>query len=226
MVTKQFVGSGGIVPHIVPMRVLDENNKGDLYGLMCAMETARKNDIKVFNMSLGYYGSADSVFKAYLKRAIDNGVWIVTAAGNRTPTEPDTVNRNLDSMNPKFYPASFSGEPGFDKLLVATTVLLKPDREIMSSTRQNYDKKRVFGILADDVRNTTEGRFSLVTSTISGSQGWLIFGSSYATPVLTGRLARLLANNPSTSLTDLMGTMQRGDSGNQVKDNKYFPSHP
>lgn len=225
MLAKQFLGSK-IAPHIIPMRILGKDNQGDLFSLLCAMETARKNDVKVFNMSLGYYGPEDALLKKYLQRAIEHNIWIVTAAGNQLNSS-SAADRDLATMASKFYPAYFSQSRGFDKLLVATTVLIQPTNMLVASTRQNFDKKLVLGILADTSRMDTlgtglEGRFFLDAPK---NKRLLIFGSSYATPVLTGRLALLLADHPATGISGLLNEMVVVANGNQVKQNRYFPGH-
>ncbi|GAB3946902.1 hypothetical protein GCM10028805_18200 [Spirosoma harenae] len=226
MLAKQFIGSNH-APKIIPMRVLGNNKKGDLFSLLCAMETARKNGIKVFNMSLGYYGQAEKIFEKYIKKALKDGVWIVTAAGNRTASEPANVNRDLNSMQLEFYPAAFCKNSQYDKLLVATTVLTTSSGLVTASTRQNYGKDLVLGIKADTTgNNLTEGRFLLDAPDNHDRQTLRIFGTSYAAPVLTGRLALLLSENPSSDRNDLLDQMHTGTGGGQVKGDKYFLSHP
>ncbi|WP_080057796.1 S8/S53 family peptidase [Spirosoma aerolatum] len=228
LLAKQFNGSL-IAPHIIPMRVLDKNRIGDLFGLMCAMETARLNGVNVFNMSLGYYGAEDALLKRYFTRAVDNNIWIVVAAGNARPYEPLTMNRDLATMDTTFYPAAFSLQSGFDKLLVATTVLT-PGGKVVASARQNYGQAIVLGVWADiDWMNTGEGRLRLATpaETKAGTD-LFIFGTSYATPIITGRLARSLAENPGAiaSSADLLQLMNKGNSGDQVRGNRFFRSTP
>lgn len=229
LLAKQFNGSS-VTPHIVPMRVLDADHKGDLFGLMCAMETARLNGIKVFNMSLGYYGPEDKLLKSYFTRAVNDNVWIVVAAGNCQQYEPPTINRDLATatMNPKFYPAAFRLSTGFDKLLVVTTVLT-PGATVQASIGQNYSQAIALGVRADAEPNPGEGRFLLATTAETRNGAALfVFGSSYATPILAGRLARFLAEStsPVTSSASLLTLMDQGNSGSQILDNRYFTSSP
>ena len=227
LLAKQFNGSP-VTPHIVPIRVLGSNHTGDLFGLMCAMETARLNGIKVFNMSLGYYGPEDSLLKSYFTRAVSDNVWIVAAAGNCRPYEPLTINRDLASMSPTFYPAAFRLSAGFDKLLVATTVLT-PNDTVQASTRQNYSQSITLGVRADVELTAGEGRFLLATpAETKAGAALFVFGTSYATPILTGRLARFLAESttPVAGSTSLLPLMNQGIGGSQILNNRYFKSSP
>lgn len=182
---KQF-GNSNVPVRIVPMKVLGQDNTGDLFGILCAMETARKNKVDIFNMSLGYYGDRDPVFAEYMKRAVDQGIWVVVAAGNQPNS---TEERNLSRREKSFYPAFFSVEPAFDRVIAVTTI----DSGRVGAS-QNFDPKFVAGVKAD-----IDWRFLLLKP---GGLPQLraVLGSSYATPILAGWLGRTLREQPGLAL--------------------------
>ncbi len=173
-VARQF-GASSVPVRIVPMKVLGADNKGDLFNVLCAMETARKNNVEVFNMSLGYYGDRDPVFAQYMKRAVDQGIWIVTAAGNQpTPSEE----RNLSKREKKssFYPAYFSKESAFDRVIAVTTM-----NGSTVCDGQNFDENFVVGVKDDAIC-----RFKFLKPGIPSVFTTGVIGTSYATPIVAG----------------------------------------
>jgi hypothetical protein len=222
LTARQF-NKGRIPVSITPFKVLNEANQGDLFGLICAMETARKNNFKVFNMSLGYYGAEDAMLKAYVKRAIDDKIWIVAAAGNHyteggiTPTD---TTRDLSVRKEKFYPAWFAKD--FSCVLAATTAHLTPASALISCAQQNYDQEYVVGVKED-----SGCRFNV----FAGSPA-RIFGTSYAAPVLTGWLGVQL-HDPANAAADrsgnraaLLNLLPRAVSGSQLYQNRYVVLKP
>lgn len=215
LIARQFDGSS-VIPKIIPFKVLDQHNSGDMFALLCAMETARLNKVQVYNLSLGYYGEMQPLLRKYIQKSLadDPKRYIVVAAGNRSAS--DTAKDHSDSMFPKFYPAAFSAE--FDRLLMVTTIQKPSLPKVEASTRQNYSKLFGWGVLADSA-----DRFEL------GRDNSYIFGSSFATPILTGRLARLIGEGellPADKLIQQMTTGVPGSGGSHVRGNRYVGSRP
>lgn len=218
LIARQF-NNGPITPKIVPMKVLaGPNNQGDLFELMCAMETARKNNIQVFNMSLGYYGVEDPLLREYVKRAVNDKIVLVMAVGNRT--DSTNVDRNFSTMTDKFYPAGFS--MNFDRAMAVTTVRLhgtSPTNDtLVGCPLQNYGPLNVLGVLQQ-----ADCRFEFVPGDASASAA-LIEGSSYATPVMTGWVARKIGENPAQIIKwpTLHPMMKKAKHGQQLYKNAYI----
>lgn len=167
---------------LLVMRVLNNQRRGDSFGLNCAMLTARKLGAEIFNMSLGYRGEADPVFVEILKRFKNDGLGfpplLVVAAGNE--------GRELDSdeSNDSFYPARLSRES--DKIITVTSLR---DSSVTSAgvcDGQNFGAKSVdVGVWTDQCI------FPSITNPDDPSQQWQVSieGSSYATPLITGWIA-------------------------------------
>ena len=221
LVARQFNNSR-ILPQIVPMKVLNRNNQGDLYGLMCAMKTAQKNGVQVFNMSLGYYGAQDDLFRKYINDAQQSGIWIVVAAGNHL-VDSTGLNRNLTTIKPHFYPAMFAAD--FERVVPVTTVSkAAATGQVTACVRQNYTDQYVVGAMD----KTTQCHFRMG----DGPNGTPVdvFGTSYAAPVVTGWLGRQLSESPGALIKrdDIPGRIPNSDqgTGNQVLANKYVKTLP
>ncbi len=227
LIARQFNGSG-ILPQIVPMKVLNTKNQGDLYGLMCAMKTAQKNGVQVFNMSLGYYGLQDDLFRKYIEEADKAGIWIVVAAGNHL-VDSTGLNRNLTTLKPQFYPATFAAE--FKRVVPVTTVSKAiGSNMVMACIRQNYAKEYVVGAMDGTTgpNRPSECYFRMG----DGPNGTPVdvFGTSYAAPVVAGWLGVQLAQSTSalTKRDDIPGRIPNANQGNgdQVMANKYVKTLP
>lgn len=185
---------------ILPVKVLGDDGSGDLFGLFCGMAYAYKSNTKIINASLGFYFSEKDIYSIlweYINRTLTtNGIMLICAAGN-ADHEADTDFRNLyrNLFSPrdigihKFYPASLSDN--LPNIKSVTTVGIVGDRLKVSPT-QNYSNKKVWvGVQADSsfsFKNPFNNRE-------------LISGSSYATPIFTGKFITY-ENHPDLLIKD------------------------
>lgn len=183
LAASQRVGQAGANPvRILTMRVLNQNNKGDLFSLMCAMAQAKKLGATVFNMSLGYYGPENTLLRDHLQRLQTDKIWVVAAAGNAIDAYDvgaTNLPRNRDLIlrpdERKFYPATFAYT--MKHVIAVTSVNNAPDTVCES---QNYGKDIVdIGVMGDDCGFAFNAGGSVV----------YIKGTSYATPVVSGWIA-------------------------------------
>jgi hypothetical protein len=174
------------------MKVLNRQNKGDAFGVMCAMYHAKQMGAQIMNMSLGYYGPEDLIFKRYINemkplnsiKTKQNFIWIVSAAGNsmegfdshgdRPSNAPE--DRDLGRRSLKFYPAYFSKE--LDHVISVNTA---DDDLKRTCDYQNYDKESV------DISVKGENcLFSVNRPMIDNQLQKPLHGTSYASPVVAG----------------------------------------
>ncbi|GAA4435804.1 hypothetical protein GCM10023091_12910 [Ravibacter arvi] len=183
LLASQRIGRVSAPLRVMTMKVLNRENRGDLFSLMCAMSQAKKMGARIFNMSLGYYGSEDSLFRSYIQSLASDKIWLVTAAGNALPgsdigSTDLPENRDLDQrpLESKFFPAFFARD--MNHVIAVTTVHDGPDKVC---DMQNYGKSVVdVGVLANDCKFAFNAPGQQVT----------VRGSSYATPVVAGWIAR------------------------------------
>ncbi|MEO7048308.1 MAG: S8 family serine peptidase [Ferruginibacter sp.] len=169
-------------PKIMILKALDDNNSGTVFSVSCALSYAIQKKADVINLSLGYYGQADSILKHYLNlcATTNPAINVFVAAGNTQGHHNaadicDNISNNNELVTGTrlFYPACFSGE--LNNLTVVT--------QLRSATEpcfyQNYSNQFVsLGILNNS--NCCAMRVGYINN-----QKYYE-GSSFATPVASG----------------------------------------
>lgn len=211
---EQRIGSGSAAGlRVLTIKVLNDKNKGDLFSLMCAMSQARKLGAGIFNMSLGYYGPEDKLFRQHVQKLENDKIWLVTAAGNAVAalddtTAPTEINRDL-SLRPdtsKFYPAYFAK----DMQHVISVTSVNASDQVCDN--QNYSKEAVdIGVLSDNCGFRYTGT------------GESVRGTSYAAPVVSGWLATKPDLGAYAGKEDLfLGVQTNANLENRIRGGKYI----
>lgn len=197
---------------IVPVKTHDGNGMSDLYTILCAFAYAQKMGANIVNASFGFYSPRLELISRYpvdpnirlLKEYIEyyltkKNILLVTAAGNKDdvnernafylhqlvrpalayPTDP----RDLDQVS--FYPASLARDKAFSNVISATTTY----NETVSS-HQNFSESVVdIGVDADaKLLDAVSGENMYVFNNPRMPRGETVTGSSFATPIVTGKL--------------------------------------
>lgn len=219
LAAEQFRQSTDKGVELLTMKVLNSENKGDGYGIMCAMYHAKKLGAKIFNMSLGYYGPEDLLFKKYIADLEADKIWLVAAAGNaRQDFDNDAwvsnsaSDRDLDirNVNSKFYPAYFGKKGGFDHVVSVTTAD-GPNGNFMICAGQNYGKKSVD--IAVEAKNCL---FNVEFYSGPGRQG-----TSYAAPVVAGWLGTRNGLNSQNKSAILGGAVVESSLSTYTRSGRY-----
>lgn len=108
--TNNSAGISGVswYASIMPLRVLGSDGSGDVFTVIAAIEYAIQKDVDVINMSFVGINYSQAMFNA-IKRASDNGIIVVTAAGNT-----DSEINGIDTDITKTYPVCYdSGEENY-----------------------------------------------------------------------------------------------------------------
>lgn len=154
---------------ILPLKTHARNGLGNLFQSICAMKYASKAGANLINASWGSYGIPNRLFEQALTELNNQGVVMVSAAGND----------NLNISNHPFYPAAYSGRTGdanmHPNLISVTTV------QNTGICTTNFSPERV------DVGALGKSQDCRFNSPFSNTV--MIGGSSFATPVITGMLA-------------------------------------
>ncbi len=178
--------------NILPVKVHNQDGKGDLFSVLCAFAYAANCGAKIINASFGFYAQqkseAPSLLREFVKKHIaGNNILLVAAAGNAN-LEADSDFLSHTRQNPRnleehpFYPACLSKE--FSNVITVTTVsVTKP--KATASPDQNFSNKAVnIGVNCDLVE---KGNYAFLHPFKNNTA---IYGSSFATPIVTGILSQ------------------------------------
>jgi hypothetical protein len=202
---------------LMPLKILSNNdNRGGLFSALCAMEYARQKGVNVLNASFGYYGFRNSALEVILARLQTSNVLLVAAAGNDTNDQTacetngksadPAILRNLTTRYLKFFPASYSASlpvspqnPSpedtfpFSQNVIAVTSLYADDGTTIACPDQNFSNHYVdVGVLTDwhvGMPPELKTSFWVPQPPNSPPPPTPVKGSSYATPVMTGKVA-------------------------------------
>lgn len=194
---------------ILPVKTHDANGEGDLFRVLCAFAYAKQRGVKIINASFGFYLPRLDTSVAKIKYTVDpniillkkythyyltrNSILLIAAAGNK-----DTENKKLAFIendtpyvptNPQilnqvpFYPGVLANDPAFPNVITVTTVYVDANG-LGTMSDQNYSNDVVdIGVIADTVINNNYYE----RNPKKLREG--ILGSSFATPIVTGRIA-------------------------------------
>lgn len=188
-ILEEVVNNSGYIPRFLNIKVLDEDNKGTLFSLLCGFHFARQQRAHIVNASLGFYVDGDfSEFKygkhpmmTYLTRDFLEGhqMLVVAAAGNENG-DPHN-NRNLEEN--AFYPAVLShlGEKDSTNFVAVTT---SDNAGTSISSSQNYSSIYVDAAIRSDIENG----FGFYLPFGRNNQEESVSGSSFAAAILTGQI--------------------------------------
>ncbi len=214
LVIEQAGKQPAIKVNILPVKVQDSIGDGDLFHILCGFAYAANSGAKIINASFGFYSTdtshAPSLLKAFVKHYLtDNNILMIAAAGNENFDE-DKMFRDHFNGNPRdlnlhpFYPACLAKE--LDNVIAVTTVSLDLKKV---SPDQNFSPLVVdIGVHCDMV--APDGNFAFISPLTTQE---LIFGSSYATPIVTGKVAKYYKQLlPSTGLFNKSILLQKMES--------------
>ncbi|MFC5408374.1 S8 family serine peptidase [Larkinella bovis] len=219
------------------------NGKGTLFNNLCALSYARQKGAQLINASWGFYSPKESLLLGYfIKELSATNRVLVVAAGNangdleRSPfgLVPSSYYRNLET-NP-FWPARYSG--AYQHVITATTI--HPTTKALAS-KHTSDDFLAYSVCADqnysdpfvnvgvyNNRNRPNPYCSVLNIT-APNQGAMASGSSFAAPVVTGRLAARLGETWTTGKRDVLFARLENQSATIPAGTPQLPtlrSHP
>jgi hypothetical protein len=229
LILNQVQQFGGSNVNILPVKIFNANGQGTLFGILCGLAYASGAGAKIVNASFGFYHYSDTanaqkvetMLGAFMHQYLNaTGMLLVAAAGNDDNTEDvlfHSINgssnvRYLDSN--RFYPAWFA--KSFANVISVTTVAQRTQKP---SPLQNASNTCVdVGAQCDTI--APDGSYVFIDpinppKTVGGVFTiYTITGSSFAAPIVTGRIAALyshLANKTDKhAIIPAMNTMANG----------------
>jgi len=234
-IVDQVMQYGNQKVNIIPVKIHDSLGRSSLYNVLCAIAYASKSHVNIINASFGFYWddvtNTPLLLGEFIKHYLtQQGILMIAAAGNADEYDdtfavhhnlvPFSQLRNLD-YHP-FYPASFAGKIGFDNVIAVTTCEI-PSYHMVSQF-QNYSNNYVdAGVNGDipfnifypsSVSRIEFGFFDPLDRTIPGGGQLIIAGSSYSTPIITGKIAAYYDT--------LTNGMVGAGTANQIDKNELF----
>lgn len=211
IILNQVQQYGGGNVNILPVKIFNSNGQGTLFGMLCGFAYASGAGAKLVNASFGFYHYAqtdtanclkvENMLGAFMNKYLNaTGMLLVAAAGNDDTAEDaifqsmnhTTDYRYLDSN--RFYPASFAKT--FPNVITVTTVSQKTQKP---SPLENASNRVVdLGAQCDTI--TPDGSYVFydpINPPKSVGGGYIVYtitGSSFAAPVVTGRIAALYSH--------------------------------
>ena len=182
------------IPRLMVIKVLTGEGSGTIFELSCGLSYAHQNHATVINTSMGYYGVENDVLNYYAEKCHIDSIPIVAAAGNAAGTrEPgmectETIDGNNKLRNPDhlFYPACLAPKKNL-YTVIAVTGFKSPG---IPCYYQNYSSEFVtMGVLNE----RTEQLCCMYRLPFINSE-FALEGSSFATPVVSGRLTFNIIN--------------------------------
>ncbi len=221
-IALKAMGNTGVLPKIMILKALSDSSVGTVFSVSCALSYARQKNATLINLSLGYYGAADSILHHYLKLcdSISPAIEVFAAAGNTEGVHLDTSictvadNHNQLAFGRLFYPACFSVD------LNHFTTVTQINNGSDPCFYQNYSDKYVsLGILDKNYCCAFYVGFAKANLTYYE-------GSSFVTPAASGlRMATMMRGSDETSRNDLWNNMIRtiNPPGRATIAGKYIP---
>ncbi|HRQ39775.1 MAG TPA: S8 family peptidase [Chloroflexota bacterium] len=183
--TNNSIGIAGVCPQcsILPLKVLDDNGKGDFSNVASAIIYATDHGADVINMSLGANSCTQELAEA-INYAYDNNVTLVAASGNACPIELAFGVASFEVS----YPAAFQRV-----IAVGATT---PDR-----VRADFSH---YGSSLDISAPGTH----ILSTHLNGNYKSLD-GTSMASPMVAGVVGLILSQYPSLTPAQTQDILQR-----------------
>jgi hypothetical protein len=197
-------------PRLMVLKALDDNGQGTVYSVSCALRYASIHHASLINTSLGYYGDPDPILKKYIIGMESVSVPVITAAGNMNPrSEGESCDNRVNTSNQLggshlFFPACYNlpnmiSVTGYSQLN-------------MPCYFQNFSKDFVtVGVLNDPPRNCCSYMLPFINGRIEGS--------SFATPIVTGKLGNKMLE---TGITPVIMPVLNSISANPAMTAPFF----
>jgi len=171
------------LPRLMVIRALDGKGMGTTLSVSCALSYAIRHRVSLINASLGYWNAQNAVINYYLQQSARYNIPVVAAAGNDPRDHTPNVcgvaidGHNLLRPGNMFFPACQSVDPRY--CIISVTGLSNP---VLPCRYQNFSSRYV----SVGVVNKSNSCCGFSLPFINSS--YVLDGSSFATPVISGQL--------------------------------------
>lgn len=180
---------------ILPIKALDENGKGTVLSIALAIKYAKEHGADVINLSLSGVGQSNILTNA-INDCYNNGITVVTAAGNDKADAKDYIPGNVDTA------------------INVTAADEDPDGKIVSAAYTNHGDNVDFAALGTYQLSIEKEEVSLETE---------LRGTSIASAHVAAYVAVLKQINSEVTETDVMESLKASaDDFDGTADKIYF----
>ena len=177
-----------VIPQLMVVKVLDSEATGHVFELCCGISYAVENKATVINASLGFYSQDDKVLSYYVAKCHRDSIPLVVAAGNAEEQatvdmvcSPNIRAENRITRDRLYLPAGLSAQPN-SFTVFSVTGMREPG---VPCFYQKYSNEFVtMGV----VNSTAESKCCMYQLDFI-DPSTALHGSSFATPIVSGRLA-------------------------------------
>jgi hypothetical protein len=216
------------LPKLMVLKAADSTGRGTLFEYACGFAFAIRNHATIINSSMGFYGQPNEAINHYVSLAHRDSILIVAAAGNADGDHSGALCRVdinasnlLQAPSRMYYPAVMSQNME-QYSVVSVTGMSSPGQ---SCYFQNHSESYVTVGVLNDLNGSSCCSYKVPFIT----NGFEIEGSSFATPVVAGRIGyRVSKAGPRSTVRHylaLLGNVNQGAVaafGRVTLDNMYF----
>jgi hypothetical protein len=196
------------LPKLMVLKVMDRTGSGTIFELCCGLSYAADHNATVINTSMGYYGTPNDILNFYAAKCSRKNIPIVAAAGNDTLdrvqgqecSEVRNDHNMLSAPDHLFYPACLANDRN-SYSVISVTGFATPG---VPCHYQNYSDNFVtIGVMNE----TTETHCCVYQLPFINSLLGLE-GTSFATPIITGKVGFQISRMGRNSLGEYIRRMQ------------------
>ncbi len=208
----QYGAEAGL--NVVHLKAFGQEGISSYFGALVSLYEANAIGSDLINMSWGIsYPTPPEALTCALEAAIDEGIFLVTSAGNDT----------LDLDGEPQWPAAFA--PMYPDHVIATASYW------YQGNAEKEDATTLELIYFSNFGKGTVPLAAYMTTPVPGyGSGQIIYplGTSISAPIVSGRLITFLAGSPGSSLQDFRQKyyQQAATLSGRIRDENYLPIRP
>ncbi len=199
LIAGKYIGTGNM-PNVKIMALKSGSRRIDVGSVIKGFNYAIDNGANIINMSFGGRNRG-KIFENTIKKASDAGILIVAASGNGNPSNGLGMNNDITP----FFPASYNSAN------ILSVAACKANGSLTQYSNYGQTQVDIAAVGGYYDRFNKTKKF-LKSAHLENPKGLLLksmFGTSMATPIVSGIASLMLSENPNLSPSDIIDIMMR-----------------